>query len=92
MIDKLRDMWDKGSELAAAWGILATELEQPLEDKVTTVGDALEQFTIADMLSLYPAGFAVSAKAGLYELTGAGEYDAETGVGQLYARQVIKGG
>lgn len=97
LIKALRDIWDVKSEIAAAWVLVAqeinAELEQigvPADDQLDTeagtLGSLLETITVADLLNIYPRGFAVGSNAGVYEVVGTGDFDHKSGVGTLYVK------
>lgn len=92
ILKALRDIWEAKSEIADAWALIAEQINTELEalgvaellDPPETLGAAMEQITIADMLNLYPKGFVVGSNAGLYEVIGTGEFDQAERVGTVY--------
>ncbi len=91
MLKKLRDIWDVESEIALAWQIIAQEggLDEDLEP-IETLADALEQITIADMLEMYPHGFAVGPMAGLYAVVRVSGYNEQTDFGTLVVQKLFR--
>jgi hypothetical protein len=92
ILQALREIWEVQSEIADAWALIAEQINTELEalgaadllDPPETLGAALEQITVADLLNLYSKGFVVGANAGLYEVVGTGEFDQAERVGTIY--------
>lgn len=87
MLKKLRDIWDVKSEIALAWRIIADEGGLEDIDEINSIGDALEQITVADLLEMYPRGFAVGPMAGLYTIVRPANYNDVTNTGTLIVQR-----
>jgi hypothetical protein len=92
MIKALRDIWETKSEIAQAWHLIAEQggLDAELDNPIGTIGDALEQITIADLLEMYPTGFAVGPTAGLYQVLRPSGYNKQTDTGTLIVRKMFR--
>lgn len=90
MIKKLQDIWDEPSDIADAWQMLAEQGGLDDLEEIDTIGDALEQITVADLLTMYPHGFAVGPAAGLYAVIRISGYNKTTETGTLVVRKLFR--
>jgi hypothetical protein len=88
----LEDIWETESDIARAWQLIAEQggLTAELDTPISTIGDALEQITVADLLNMYPSGFAVGPTAGLYQVIRPSGYNEKTDTGTLIVRKMFR--
>lgn len=90
LLKKLRDIWDAKTELSMAWEYVIQEADMDGVEPVETLADALEQITVADLLTAYPEGFAVGPMAGLYRVLRPLGYNDKLDTGTLLVRKIFK--
>ena len=89
MLKKLRDIWNIPSDSVAVWQLVVKELDAELDD-INSIGDALEQITVADLLEVYPQGFAVGPMAGLNTIVRPAGHSDITSQGILIVERLPK--